>query len=73
MVRFGDEVLVKIKIDKFNGIKIEMSYEIVDEKTGELRTTGTSTHCFIDNEGKLISLKKSYPDMYEKLKAASGQ
>ena len=67
MVRFGDEVAVKIRISKFNGIKIEMEYEIRDVATGELRTTGTSSHCFIDGEGKLISLKKSKPEMYEKL------
>ena len=67
MVRFGDEVAVKIKIGKFNGIKIEMEYEIRDVATGELRTTGSSSHCFIDSEGKLISLKKSKPEMYEKL------
>ena len=64
MVHFGDSVIVKLKVEKFNGIKIEISYEIVDEKTGELRTTGTSTHCFIDREGKLLSLKKSKPEMY---------
>lgn len=70
MVHFGESVIVKLKVEKFNGIKIEMAYEVVDEKTGELRTTGTSTHCFIDNEGKLLSLKKSRPEMYEKLRRA---
>lgn len=70
MVHFGESVIVKLRVEKFNGIKIEMAYEIVDEKTGELRTTGTSTHCFIDNEGKLLSLKKSRPEMYEKLRRA---
>lgn len=70
MVHFGDRVIVKLKVEKFNGIKIEISYEIVDEKTGELRTTGTSSHCFIDNEGKLLSLKKNRPEMYETLMRA---
>lgn len=70
MVHFGDNVIVKLKVEKFNGIKIEISYEIVDEKTGELRTTGSSSHCFIDSEGKLLSLKKSKPEMYEKFVAA---
>lgn len=67
MVRFGDEVAVAIKISKFNGVKIEMEYEIRDVATGELRTTGSSSHCFIDKDGKLISLKKSKPEMYETL------
>ena len=67
MVRFGDEVAVAIMISKFNGVKIEMEYEIRDVATGELRTTGSSSHCFIDKDGKLISLKKSKTEMYETL------
>lgn len=67
MVRFGERVIVKLKIAKFNGIKIEIEYEIVDEETGELRTTGNSTHCFIDGKGNLLSLKKHRPEIYEKL------
>lgn len=67
MVRFGDEVMVQVKVTKFNGIKIEMEYEIRDLATGELRNTGMSSHCFIDGEGKLLSLKKSRPELYERL------
>ena len=67
MVRFGDSVIVKTKVETFNGIKTIFTYEIVDEKTGELRNTGSSTHCFIDENGKLISLKKYNVEMYEKL------
>ena len=67
MVRFGEEVIVKLTIGKFNGIKLEINYEIVDKETGELRTTGNSTHCFIDSKGNLLSLKKHRPEIYEKL------
>ena len=67
MVRFGDEVIVRLKVNKFNGIKLEIEYEIVDKKTGELRTTGCSEHCFIDGAGKLLSLKKHRPNIYENL------
>ena len=67
MVRFGDEVAVKVRIAKFNGVKLEIEYEIRNRATDELCTTGVSTHCFMDAEGKLLSLKKSKPEMYEKL------
>ena len=68
MVRFGDEVVVKLNVETFNGIKLEIGYEIVDKVTGELRTTGNSTHCFIDGKGNLLSLKKHRPEIYETLK-----
>lgn len=70
MVRFGDEVVVKVRIAKFNGVKLEIEYEIRNAATDELCTTGTSTHCFMDAEGKLLSLKKSKPEMYEKLSSS---
>ena len=56
MVRFGDEVIVKVNIRKFNGIKLEIEYEIRNAATDELCTTGLSEHCFLDTEGKLLSL-----------------
>ncbi len=67
MVRFGDRVIVRTKVESFNGIKTVFTYEIVDEKTGELRNTGSSKHCFIDGDGKIISLKKYNQEIYEKL------
>ena len=57
------------KVESFNGIKTVFTYEIVDEKTGELRNTGSSKHCFIDGNGKIISLKKYNQEIYEKLNA----
>lgn len=67
MVSFGEDVVIKVGIDKFNGTRIDVSYEIYDKESGELRTTGKSSHCFINKEGKLISIKKDRPDMYEKM------
>ena len=65
MTRFGDEFIVKLKIEKYNGIKLQIIYEIVDSKTLEVRNTGSSSHCFIDMNEKVISLKKTHPDMHE--------
>lgn len=67
MVRFGDEVYVGLKIEKYNGIKLEISYKITDVKTGELRNEGRSSHCFLDMDGKVISLKKYNLEMHEML------
>ncbi len=65
MVHFGDWVLIKVGIESYNGIRLVLSYRIEDKKSGELRTVGTSQHCFLDRSGRPISLKKSYP-MYDK-------
>ncbi|MGI6069665.1 MAG: acyl-CoA thioesterase [Blautia sp.] len=67
MVHFGDLVDIRVFVETFNGIKLSFGYEIRDHETGEVRTTGTSRHCFMDKEGNLISLKRSHPAIYETL------
>jgi acyl-CoA thioester hydrolase len=61
MVHFGDTVDVIPCIQKYNGIRLELSYEVLDAETGELRSTGRSSHCFLNRDGKPVSLKKICP------------
>lgn len=63
MVHFDDIVEINVKVAKYNGVRLDFAYEMTDSKTGELRTTGTSTSCFLDREGRVISLKHEYPEI----------
>lgn len=63
MVHFDDTVVIETKIIKYNGVKMELEYRMTDKETGELRTTGTSSHCFLNRSGRPISLKRSYPEI----------
>ena len=63
MVHFDDTVLIQCKLLKYNGIKMEVEYVMTDKETGELRTTATSSHCFLNRSGKPISLKRSNPEI----------
>lgn len=63
MVKFDDTVVIEMHLTKYNGIKMEVEYRMFDKKTGELRTTAKSSHCFLDRTGKPISLKRSYPEL----------
>ena len=63
MVHFDDVVVIETKIKKYTGIKLEVEYKMYDKETGELRTTATSSHCFLNRAGKPISLKRSYPEL----------
>lgn len=65
MVHFNDTVAIKVKVVKYTGIKLELEYEMINTKTGEVTTTGESSHCFLDRDGKLLSLKKDYPEYDE--------
>jgi acyl-CoA thioester hydrolase len=63
MTRFGETVIVELKLKEYNGIKMNIEYEIKDKQTKELRAVGSSSHCFLSKDGKLLSLRKHYPDI----------
>lgn len=65
MVRFGDTVIITPRITEFNGVRFTVEYTVTDAATGELRTTGRSTHCFINPQGDVLRLKHSNPQLYE--------
>lgn len=65
MVHFYDCVVVESRVTAYNGIKLSLAYRVLDKESGELRCTGESSHCFLDRAGKLLSLKRSFPEIHE--------
>lgn len=61
MTRFPETVEITVRLVRYTGVKFELSYEIRDVKTGQLRTLCASSHCFIDQNGKPVSLKRKFP------------
>ena len=70
MVRFGDTVAIHLCISALSGSRMTVGYRILDAATGELRTMGTTSHCFLKKEGRPVSLKKACPRVYEALAAS---
>lgn len=64
-VRFHDTVRIYVRLAEFTGIRLTVSYEIVDACTGALRLQGETRHCFTDKSGRPVSLKKVCPEAYE--------
>lgn len=67
MIHFDDNVTIECKIVDYKGVRFGVEYIIKDAATNEIMTQGLTKHCFIDNMGKPINLKKYYPDIHEKL------
>lgn len=65
MVHFDDVVTIELCIQSYNGIKLCITYTIRDKETKEIRTLGESRHCFLNREGKPVSLKKAAPRFHE--------
>ena len=67
-VEFDDEVEVRITIPKYNGIILEVGYEIYDLTKDTLAATAFSRHCFL-SEGRPVSLRKYLPEADARLTA----
>lgn len=67
-VLFNDTVYFDIKIEEYNGVKLELEYSIINKETNEVCVSAKSKHCFI-SDGKIISLKKVLPECHELFEA----
>ncbi len=65
-VRFPELVTINISVSKFDGLKLKINYEMVNEK-GAIVFKGHSEHCFLDSEGRPIRMKDKYPEFYKSL------
>ncbi|MDD6278581.1 MAG: acyl-CoA thioesterase [Oscillospiraceae bacterium] len=64
-LKFGDTFTVYTSVTKFNGVRLEMSYRILNSETNVLCCEAKSSHCFTDENLKPISIKLKYPDIYK--------
>ena len=61
--RFGDTVAIYLTCDTYNGVRLGVSYEVRSKTTGALLTTGTSEHCFLNSEGRVLNLARKFPQV----------
>lgn len=64
MTHYSDIVLIDVKVVSYNGIKLQLAYTVSDRETGEVRCTGETRHCFLNTDGKPLSLKRSFPEIH---------
>ena len=60
--RFGDVVTVAVAVEEFRGVKLKLRYRMT--RGDDLLCEGRSEHCFLNRDGKIISLKRDYPALY---------
>ncbi len=60
---FADVIEITVRVIEFKGVKLKLSYEMKN-KDGVVVFTGTSSHAFLDIEGKPIRLKQSFPEFF---------
>lgn len=64
MTHFGDTVEITPSIKMYNGIRLVISYTVKKQENGELVAEGETSHCFLNRDGKIVSLKKVLPQTH---------
>lgn len=63
-VCFGDEIEIRVEVQKYNGAALELKYEFYNLTRDEICTAAASRHGFL-KDSKIISLKKELPELDE--------
>ena len=63
---FSDVVSITTYVEKFDGIRLTFGYEMQKED-GTVVCVATSSHCFVNLEGKPIRADKECPEFCEEL------
>ena len=66
--RLNEVIAISVRVKAYNGVKLVLEYEMHEQESGELRTIGTSEHCFTNKEGEVIALKRVYPELDQMLR-----
>lgn len=66
-MKYGDNAIINVYLTKVSNYKFEFSYEIIDAINQEKKVEGESSHCFLNNTGTPVSLKKEKFEIWNKL------
>lgn len=68
---FDDVITIAVWVEEFKGVKLKIGYEMRNEE-GALVFEAKSEHCFLDENRKVVSIKKTCPEFYETMNKLLG-
>ncbi len=60
----GDTIIIEPLITEFNGVRMTVTYNVIDEKTNKIVIEAYTKHCFTDRLLKPINMKKKNEEIY---------
>lgn len=67
---YSDEIEIAVTLSQYTGVRLSLSYVMRNRNTGVVLATAASSHCFIDEKGRPVGIKKHFPDFDAALKKA---
>ncbi|MCI5957991.1 MAG: acyl-CoA thioesterase [Clostridiales bacterium] len=60
---FRDEVTVRVRIAKYDGVHLNVGYEMLLPGREQPVLTGQSSHVFLNAKGAFVRMKRDYPQV----------
>lgn len=60
---FSDVIKIDVWVEEFRSVKLKLKYEMKNEDD-VLVCEGRSEHCFINEEGRILNVKREQPELY---------
>ena len=64
-VTSGDIIIIKPIVAEYNGVRMTVSYEITNSKTGKEVIKALTKHCFTDKNLRPINMKKNNIEIHK--------
>lgn len=62
--KFDDVIEIETTLIELNPVSFSLQYKMTKKETGDVVSLGKSRHCAVNEAGRPISIKKSFPDFY---------
>ena len=60
---YADEIEIEVQLKSFTGVRCEFEYLMTC--CGEIVCAASSQHCFLDTNGRPISVKRAHPEFFK--------
>lgn len=70
---YDDSIQIIVRPEQYSGVRLTLSYVLQNAASGEVVALASSTHCFINDHGKPISIKKYFPEFDAELRQIVGK
>ncbi len=60
---YDDVIAIGVVAEAYSGVKLTLSYQMERADTGEVVATATSSHCFLNAQGRPIALRRYSPEL----------
>ncbi len=68
---FTDEISIMVSVMELSVMRLKLGYEM--RCNGQLVGTGTSCHCFINEKGRPVNIRKANEELYQVLQSLMEQ